>query len=541
MPSTRASRPVHLLLFLSLPLGGCATAPDLLPTPPPAPTRPSPAPIPPPVLAPPASNADSGRRYSVILDRPAPLRALLTRLAGDAGIDIDIHPQLQGQVSLHAIRQPLPRILDRLAEQADMRWRRERDTLVVEPDTPYLHHYTLDYVNISRQFQSTLNVDANISGGPASPTTASHTPQDNGSSTRIGSHAGNDFWHNLTRHLAVLLQEDPDAVAGDSRLPAPSGMPRASAAPQAGRPADVWSRAPDEGEGGKLAVHPETGVISVRATARQHRQVRTLLERVHRRAMRQVLIEATIVEVELSNHYQSGIAWDRLFDHFRLIGNFPSGAGSPGASLIWKGADLGAALRLLETFGRTRVLSSPKLMALNNQVAILKVVRDVPYFSIRVTRDYVGSRSRDNATPSYTYESKVHTVPEGIVLSVVPQIGASGRISLSVRPTITHITGYVPDPALQMMEARVESRVPEVQVRELESTLGLQSGEVGILGGLIQDRLMHDNRGLPWLARIPYLGVLFGSRDERTVKTELVVFIKPTLAGDPAALLEAAQ
>ena len=540
MPSTRVSRPAHLLLFLSLLQGGCAAFPNLPPAPSPVPGRPPPAPIPPPVLAPPVADADGGRRYSISLDRPAPLRELLTRLAGDAGIDIDIHPQLQGQVSLHAIRQPLPRILDRLAEQADMRWRHDRDTLVVEPDTPYLHHYTLDYVNISRHFQSTLNVDANISGG-AAPVAASSNPQDNGSSTRIGSHAGNDFWHSLTRHLAVLLQADPDAAAGDSRLPAPPGMSRTPGAPPAGRPADPWSRPPDDGEGGKLAVHPETGLISVRATARQHRQVRTLLERVHRRAMRQVLIEATIVEVELSNHYQSGIAWDRLFDHFRLIGNFPSGAGSPGASLIWKGADLSAALRLLETFGRTRVLSSPKLMALNNQVAILKVVRDVPYFSIRVTRDYVGSRSRDGATPSYTYESKVHTVPEGIVLSVVPQIGASGRISLSVRPTITHITGYVPDPALQMMEARVESRVPEVQVRELESTLGLQSGEVGILGGLIQDRLMHDNRGLPWLARIPYLGVLFGSRDERTVKTELVVFIKPTLAGDPAALLEASR
>ena len=132
------------------------------------------------------------------------------------------------------------------------------------------------------------------------------------------------------------------------------------------------------------------------------------------------------------------------------------------------------------------------------------------------------------------YESTLHTVPEGIVLSVQPQISANGEVSLHVRPTITQITGYVSDPAVTLADARVNSLIPRVQVRELESTLRLMSGQIGVLGGLIQDRLDNQSDGLPGLGMLDGIGRLFSHKTDRLVRTELVVFCAPPWWNTPA-------
>ena len=100
---------------------------------------------------------------------------------------------------------------------------------------------------------------------------------------------------------------------------------------------------------------------------------------------------------------------------------------------------------------------------------------------------------------------------------------------MHVRPTITQITGYVSDPAVSLAYARVNSLIPRVQVREMESTLRLMSGQIGVLGGLIQDRVERQSDGLPGVGLLDGIGRVFSHKTDRQVKTELVVFLRPTL------------
>ena len=293
----------------------------------------------------------------------------------------------------------------------------------------------------------------------------------------------------------------------------------------------------------------EAGYISVRATQLQHRRVAEFLDRIMQSARRQVLIEATIVEVDLSNRYQQGIDWSLIkpggtaYDSsFSIRPSGPSeglrtgGLVSTLTSLtlngpsVFKGYDLTGMLSMLESFGTLRVLSSPKISVLNNQSSVLKVVDNKVYFTLSVTPGTPASNGVA-ATPA-VYNTTINTVPIGLLMSVTPQISESGEVILNLRPTISRITGYATDPSPALTLSGGANGIPEVQTREMESVLRVQSGGVAILGGLMQDSRNNNSDEVPILNRVPGLGNLFKYRDEASKKTELVIFLRPTVLQD---------
>jgi general secretion pathway protein D len=197
-----------------------------------------------------------------------------------------------------------------------------------------------------------------------------------------------------------------------------------------------------------------------------------------------------------------------------------------------------ASIKLLETFGNTRVLSSPKLMALNNQTALLKVVDNVVYFEIKSSISQ-GTASSSNITSVTT---TAQSVAVGVVLSLTPQINESGIVTLTVRPTISRISGFKqdPNPLLRLdgngnpLKDPIKNEVPEVQVREMESVLQLFSGQTAILGGLMQDSTQRDRNQVPGAGDLPRVGDLFAYRNENVSKSELVIFIRPVVVNNPS-------
>lgn len=534
----------------------------------PAPVLPAPLPPPPP---PPAAPEPT---FSLNVTA-SPAQQILVNLARDAKVNMDVHPAISGVVTLHAIRQPLPALLARIAQQVDIRWRREGDVYIVTPDLPYVESYMVDYVAIEREAHG----ESGVLTAVAAP--GNGDSRGNQSAIQLRHTSEHRFWHSLLVSLEELLRREDETVqvvtidreqeirdttahtdsqSRSRQLPATS--PGQPASPAQGnvtvrdseqsrishtrvQPGQRQTRSEDKTV--RVTLHRETGVLAVRATRRQHTLVSHFLRRVADSARRQVLIEATIVEVELAHEFETGVDWSRLtggaspqfmqnsanlLSENALRGAFPLDrvlGAAPVSLLYYHSGSLTSAVKLLEHFGRTRVLSSPKLMALNNQAALLKVVRDMPYFTLKVRRTEGGNDKPDRVD----YESTLHTVPEGIVLSVQPQISAHGEVSLHVRPTITQITGFVSDPAVTLADARVSSQIPRVQVREMESTLRLMSGQIGVLGGLIQDRLDMQSDGLPGLGMLDGLGRLFSHKTDRLVRTELVVFLRPTLVEQP--------
>jgi len=195
--------------------------------------------------------------------------------------------------------------------------------------------------------------------------------------------------------------------------------------------------------------------------------------------------------------------------------------------------------KLLEQFGKTRVLSSPMLMAMNNQTALLKVVDNVVYFQIQ-SQISQGTATNSNNLQSVT--TTPQTVAVGFIMSMTPQVNETGIVTLTVRPTITRVEKFVPDPNPALTTSAngtalpnpQQNLVPQVTVREMESVLQLVSGQTAVLGGLITDEIQRNTAQVPGLGNIPRIGEAFQFRNDNVVKTELVIFIRPTVVKNPS-------
>jgi len=183
---------------------------------------------------------------------------------------------------------------------------------------------------------------------------------------------------------------------------------------------------------------------------------------------------------------------------------------------------------LLDSFGNVRVLSSPKLSVLNNQTALLRVVDNVVYFTVQVS--VVAGGPNQNATTATT--TTPITVPVGVVMNVTPQISDDDTILLNVKPTTTRLVKFVNDPNPDLAKAGVTNPVPQLRMREMESLIKVNSGQIAVLGGLIEDSVNDVEDTIPIISSIPFLGSLFSSRNRNNTKTELVIFLRPIVVKD---------
>ena len=561
-------------------------------------------------------------RYSVVVS-DVDIRDLLFAVARDAKVNVDVDPRIQGHVSINAIEQTLPQILNRLARQVDLRYEFDGKTLLVQADVPYLHQYPIDYVNMTRDSKSTTTVATLIAAAGGSPLGGNGGQSSNNSTTEVTIDTSNHFWDSLVDSIAAIVgvpavrgtgaaaltgaqlqaqaaaaqASAAEAAGGKSSgvtspaagttvnspvVPPPAGAAQpAAAAVAAAPPAGTAGTAPAARQlpaTAKKAViaSRETGMLTVIATQREHERVQAVINRMLNSAHRQVLIEATIVEVQLSEEYQQGVNWSKMnlngggwsfqqqpggaqaLTSGALSGTGPGGivfpTVPPASSSLPGGAtvaglasaastpslgvlryldtgahgNIGVAVSLLQSFGKVKVLSSPKLSVLNNQTAVLKVVDNLVYFTINV-----------NVTPGsatthavVTYSSTPNTVPVGFVMSVMPQIDDNGGVTINMRPTISRVIDYVNDPNPALATASTISRVPEIQTREIESVMKVENGDIAVMGGLMQESLSDKRDQIPGAGSLPIIGNLFRYISDSSTKSELVIFLRPTVIHD---------
>ncbi|MCH7882465.1 MAG: pilus (MSHA type) biogenesis protein MshL [Proteobacteria bacterium] len=418
-----------------------------------------------------------------------PANELLFALARDARLNLDIDPSIDGRVSINAIDQTLPQILKRISRQVSLRYYLDGPNLVVEQDRPFIRIYKIDYLNMSRNTNSSVEVATEI----ASTGTAGGGGGGSNSSTSVVNVAVNDFWKTLEDNLALLAAVD--------------------------------------GQAGTVISNREAGIISVRTTSAAHDDIQRFVDQVLTSVRRQVLIEATVVEVTLNDDYQAGVDWSRIAtgDGWSLQQSLLGGTlgTTPFLSATYTDTNasrsITAAIKALASFGDVSVMSSPKIMALNNQTSILKVVDNRVYFSI------AAETTTTDSIAQTTFTTTINTVPVGFVMSVTPFISSDGEVILNIRPTISRILRFVNDPNPELAKAGVTNLVPEIQVREMESVLRVADGQTAVIGGLMQDSANKTSEGFPGLHDIPGVGLLFGTKSRLLSKTELVIFLRPRI------------
>jgi general secretion pathway protein D len=555
--------------MLAFVLGACAQAPM---KPSEAHVRPQPAPpagaIPAPVqistILPRPKLVPKPETYSAVVNG-VNVPELLFALARDAKLNIDVHPGIRGVITLNAIDQTLQQLLSRISKQVDMRWEIDGPNLIVTPDTPYLRVYKIDYVNMERQTTGLVGVATQISTPGGAGGGGGSGAGGNTSTTTVSNKSNNKFWETLVENIKDILRETDKVLPGGAGAQAGTAQPtpppgataaNAQAIGAVGQPAAMPtpSGASATGnvsfrEAASVISNPEAGVITIRATSRQHEKIQEFLDAVLVSARRQVMIEATIAEVQLNNNYQQGIDWSLLRRGPSGISIAQAAAGSTlsqvNSSLFvgslvdpnFRLGNISATLRLLESFGNVRILSSPKISVLNNQTAILKVVDNRIYFTIKA------DTTANQTSTQTTFTTTPNVVPVGFVMNVTPQISDTENILLNLKPTVSRIIGFVNDPNPSLANPcglgvsncatlPIVSRLPEIQTREMESIIKVNNGQIAVMGGLIQDSISDNEDGVPGLNRSTGIGALFTHRNVGNTKSELVVFIRPLVVKD---------
>ncbi len=439
----------------------------------------------------------------------APVEQVLYTLANDAQLQLQLNQPLSGNVTLISDNQPIETLLKKVALQVPMFWNIDNGVIQLWGNEPYTSSYAVDYLNIDRSTRSRVGLATQV--GTINAGSDSIGGVSNSSQTSLENSADHHFWASLATDL--------DGLVGTT----------------------------DQKNASSYTINRDAGLVTLYGAAPLHNRLQNYLDKLNNQAQRQVLIEATVVEVALSNEFQAGVDWQLLSDNATGVSAAQILSGSPQLnvdsvgrivapngllSLVQKTelGTLSGTLNLLEQFGDVRILSKPRIIALNNQTSVLKVVDNRVYFTVNV------ERQRSENTDEIITETQIHTVPVGLVMNVTPYIDEADEVMLNVRPTLSRILGFVDDPNPELALAAVRNSVPEIQVREMESMLRVKSGEMAIIGGLMQDIKDGSDRSLPGIARLPVIGALFRQRRKSRQQSELLIVLKPTVL--PAAITE---
>jgi general secretion pathway protein D len=310
-------------------------------------------------------------------------------------------------------------------------------------------------------------------------------------------------------------------------------------------------------------VNRQASTLTVSGTQKQHEMIQRFLDKIEKNTSSQVLIEAKIVEVNLSDQYQSGIDWSNFGGtSFNFASDLSKTVTSNTANdvptlniikndILRQGVDLSAAVKLLNEFGTTRALSSPRLNAVNNQQAVLSFVENLKYFEVKITTTDAVKDSSGNITTAAKVD--VTSTPKdesvGIILNLQPSINTDTQeVTMNVRPTIKRLVKMVPDPGFEVSKASAiaivgatsaagaaltstRSDFPQIETRELDSIVKVKSGQTLVIGGLLEDKVINSDTGVPYASEVPLFGNLFKAVDKKNTKKELIIFIRATIVG----------
>lgn len=459
------------------------------------------------------------KRVSLTLTEATPIKEIFWELSRQTGVDLQLDPKIEGTLVFSTKNRSFLEVTSHLCYLANLRYQIIGSAIRIEADLPYARNYNIQFLNATRATQNRISIATDVfaaNGGSEKTTT------DNGSSSTVNVTSTNDFWLELENNLKIILGNEPEKKSS-------------------------------------YALHKQGGLISVFATERQHHLLQQYLQQLRQVVATQVIIEAKVIEVTLHEAFRSGINWQKLmggdlyldaaFGQIAPQGRLatPQTAQSHMLNLGIRGRSFSAILRAIEEFGASQTLSSPRLTVMNNQTAILKIAQNQVYFRLRYDKQLSLNTNRENISVS----SDIQTVPIGLVMAVQPSIDAeSGEIILALRPTISRLTQSVRDPAVDIALTATTpdnlahikpSLIPVVEVREIDSVLRLKSGEIAVLGGLMEVRTTNERSQLPVLGDIPLLGEAFSANTDSQQVVELVILLRATIATGKASPPDAAD
>jgi len=418
------------------------------------------------------------------------VKEVLQGLAQASELNIVFDPDISGPVTIDLKDVTLGDALEMILSPLGLEYRREKNVIRVKKPALETRIFTLDYVNLTRGGTSTMSVSASaaatggVTTGGTTGTTAVVGGGLSGGSVSVDSkQRETEFYKDIAEDLKPLLS------------------------PQ-----------------GRLAVNKQSGTVAVTDFPANLRQVAAFLEKVTGTILRQVVINAQVLEVALSDSFRFGIDWTVIAEILASQGTLTALQRlSPNTGLFRigvTGSDYSVIIDTISTQGEVNVLSNPRVTALNNQKAVIRVARDDVFFVTQVSIVEQGGQLIERTT---------QTVPQvvsiGVTLDVTPQIASDGTVTMHIHPIVTDKLGDAVAPTGET--------APIVSIRETDTLVRVADGQTVIIGGLMEDKDDDRVEKVPVLGDIPLLGGLFRKTTKTGRKSELVILLTPTvLIGD---------
>ncbi|MCC5826049.1 MAG: pilus (MSHA type) biogenesis protein MshL [Alkalimonas sp.] len=435
-------------------------------------------------------------------------------LVADTDYSIAVHPEVQGRISLNLRQVTLPEALAVVQDLYGFDIRRHGRVYQVMPAGLRTETIAVNYLMLKRSGFSAISVN---SGGVSQDmrsgnqqagrfgqqmSSMAQNPMLGGqqgmqqqfSGSNIHSESETDFWKDLQGALQQMLGSGPERM---------------------------------------VVVSPQAGLVTVRGMPDEIAAVRTFLGVAEQHLQRQVILEARIIEVTLSDEYQQGINWSNALASVRSTDfNFTTSGVTPGnptsaalggvTAISFSNADFNGVINLLETQGSAQVLSSPRVTAINNQKAVIKVGQD-EYYVTNISSDTTATVGGTISTPSI----ELQPFFSGIALDVTPQIDQHGQVILHVHPSVTETAEQIK--TIRLSNEDIVLPLARSNIRESDTIIRARSGEIVVIGGLMQSVSTDMVSRTPILGSIPLLGQLFTSKNTLEQKKELVILLRPVV------------
>jgi MSHA type pilus biogenesis protein MshL len=279
-----------------------------------------------------------------------------------------------------------------------------------------------------------------------------------------------------------------------------------------------------------FTVNRMAGTVMVTAAKKDMERVSAYITNLKKVLNRQVLIEARIVEVQLSKGLKYGIDWNSIANVFGNKISFGTekfsnvvGGSNPNFQLsVIENNNFSFLLKALQEQGDVKTLSNPRISIMNGQTALLSVGRNTSFISKVETTTTAGT------TPTTTFTVETNSVLSGIIFGIAPHINSNGEITLSITPIISNLV-ELDEKTIGTGDSSVQIKLPTVDLREMNTTVKVMDGQMIIIGGLIDKKELISEDKVPLLGDIPILGSAFKSVEKSEDKTELVIMLIPRL------------
>ena len=434
-----------------------------------------------------------------------------TAIVEGSTYSIAVHPDVSGNISLNLTDVTLTEVLAVIEDIYGFDIRRTGNIIQVYPAGIRTETIALNYLFLKRFGTSSTSINS----GGVSENDPNNNSNSNSNNTSSSNNSSSNNQNNQNSNSGINIYTENES--------------------------DFWTELKETltafvgTTGGRsVIISPQAGLVTVRGLPTEITAVKKFINDTETHLHRQVIIEAKIMEVTLNDEYQQGVHWDEVLGSLgstnltfsstgNIAGNTISGSIGGATALSFSGPDFGGVIDLLQTQGNVQVLSSPRITATNNQKAIIKVGED-EYFVTDVS-----STTTTGTSTTTTPEVELTPFFSGIALDVTPQIDKDGNVILHVHPSVT--TTDEQNKVIQIGTQELILPLAQSRVRESDTIIRAKSGEIVVIGGLIETYQTDQESKTPLFGDIPLLGNLFKSKSEVAQKRELVILLKPIVIG----------